>query len=26
MGLLIGAAGVAVLVLAGEDFVRRRRP
>ncbi len=26
MGLLGGAAGAAMLVLAGEDFVRRRRP
>ena len=26
MGLLVGAAGAAMLVLAGEDFVGRRRP
>lgn len=26
MRLLVGAAGVAMLVLAGEDVVRRRRP
>lgn len=26
MGLVVGVAGVAMLVLAREDFVRRRRP